>query len=205
MNYFVTAIGTDSGKTIISTIMALALDADYWKPVQAGFPTDTSTVKSLSHGSIHCHPEQFVLNTPASPHAAAAIDDIRIDIDDFILPQSKNDLIIEGAGGIMVPLNNDKLVIDIAVKFDTPIILVSNNYLGSINHTLLSIESLKARHLNTLGIVFNGPPNPSTEQIILHKSNLPCLLKVPQMTDVTLEELKKLSTQLKTNLSDLAR
>lgn len=205
MNYFVTAIGTDSGKTLISTITALALDADYWKPVQAGFPTDTSTVDSLSQGSIYCHTEQFVLNTPSSPHAAAKIDNIQINIDDFQLPPSDKSLVIEGAGGIMVPLNNNDLVIDIAIKFNFPIILVSNNYLGSINHTLLSIEFLKNRGLNTVGIVFNGPANQSTEEIILTKSGLPCLLRVPQLKEITLGELTKLSLKLKVNLSELAR
>ncbi|MEM7108997.1 MAG: dethiobiotin synthase, partial [Bacteroidota bacterium] len=196
--------GTDSGKTIISTIAAMALHADYWKPVQAGFPSDTSVVTTLSHGKIYCHPEQFVLNTPASPHAAAAIDEVHISIDDFNLPKTEKPLIIEGAGGIMVPLNKESLVIDIAIKFNLPIILVSNNYLGSINHTLLSIDYLNKRNLNTLGVIFNGPTNDSTEEIILAKSGLPCLLRVPQMPEKNLQTLIQLSAELKSKISELA-
>lgn len=205
MNYFVTAIGTDSGKTLISALLALALEADYWKPVQAGFPTDTDEIKRITEGKVHCHTERYILNTPASPHAAAAIDNINIQLTDFQLPETQNPLIIEGAGGIMVPLNNNDLVIDISVQLKTPIILVSNNYLGSINHTLLSLEYLKKRQLEVAGIIFNGHPNPATEEVIVRKTSVPCLLKVPQMTQLDLNLLHDLAGQLKTKLDELGR
>ncbi len=203
MNYFVTAIGTDSGKTVISAIISLALEADYWKPVQAGFPTDTSFINELTKGKVHCHPEQFVLNTPASPHAAAPLDDIVIKLDDFKIPSTKNNLVIEGAGGIMVPLNDKDLVIDLALKFNYPVILVSNNYLGSINHTLLSIDYLRQRRVELLGIVFNGPPTPSTEEIILKKTAVPCLLKIPQLNKLDDMALEPYVNELRERLHEL--
>lgn len=204
MNYFVTAIGTDSGKTVVSSILSLALNAEYWKPVQAGFPTDTETVKALTENKVYCHPEQYVLNTPASPHAAAPIDHVEIKLEDFHLPNTHKNLVIEGAGGIMVPLNGTDLVIDLAIKFKTATILVSNNYLGSINHTLLSLEYLKSKKISAIGIIFNGPANKATEEIILLRSKLPCLLKVPQLQEIKFAQLLSLSKELKKNLNELA-
>lgn len=204
MKYFVTAIGTDSGKTVISAILSLALKCDYWKPVQAGFPTDTGTIQHLTNGLVTCHRERHILETPASPHAAAAIDNIRIDLNDFVLPNTEN-LIVEGAGGLMVPLNERDLVIDIAVKFEIPIILVSNNYLGSINHTLLSLEYLKQKDIPIAGIIFNGPSNAATEEIILSKTAAPCLLKLLQFKSLDFQTVHRLAEELKPKVYDLVR
>ncbi|MGD1961714.1 MAG: dethiobiotin synthase [Fulvivirga sp.] len=203
MNYFVTAIGTDSGKTVVSALLGMALNADYWKPVQAGFPTDTERIKQLTNNTIHCHTERYALNTPASPHAAAPIDNVNIKLDDFELPQTNNPLVIEGAGGIMVPLNMKDLVIDLAVRFNTPIVLVSNNYLGSINHTLLSLDYLKDNKLPIAGIIFNGPSNPSTEEVILSKTEAPCLFKIPQLDTINFQVLQKEALKLKTAWYDV--
>jgi dethiobiotin synthetase len=140
MNYFVTAIGTDSGKTLASAILCKALAADYWKPVQAGYPTDSETVKNLVQSpQVHIHSERYIFKTPASPHAAAALESVHIGLQDFTLPNKiSSNLIIEGAGGCLVPLNDRDFVIDLASKFQAEVILVSNLYLGSINHTLLT-------------------------------------------------------------------
>jgi dethiobiotin synthetase len=179
MRYFVTAIGTDSGKTVVSSILCKALQADYWKPVQAGFPRDAETVFQLiGNGHSTIHPETYVFKTAASPHAAASLENVAIKLDDFTVPSHKKDLIIEGAGGCLVPLNDDDFVIDLATQLDAHVILVSNLYLGSINHTLLSWEALTHRKLTVKGIIFNGPANPESERIILHHSKLPCLLRV---------------------------
>jgi dethiobiotin synthetase len=199
-NYFVTAIGTDSGKTLISAILCEALQADYWKPIQAGLPKDADRVAELiSNPQTKIHPERFLLKTPASPHAAARIDGIEINLDDFTLPQTSNSLIIEGAGGCMVPINENDFVIDLAEKFKIEIILVANLYLGSINHTLLTAYLLQQRKLNVKGIVFNGILNAESEQIILRHTQLKCLLKVGQETEITPNVVVKYATILKQN------
>jgi dethiobiotin synthetase len=181
MNYFVTAIGTDSGKTVVSSILCKALQADYWKPVQAGLPRDSDTVFQLiGNGNSKIHPETFLFKTAASPHAAAALENVVINLEDFVLPAHKKDLVIEGAGGCLVPLNDQDFVIDLASKLAAEVILVSDLYLGSINHTMLSYEALACRKLKIKGIIFNGPSNPESERIILHHTKLPCFLHIDQ-------------------------
>lgn len=182
--YFVTGIGTDIGKTVCAAILTEALQADYWKPVQAGGLdfTDTMRVQSLisNHRSFFW-PETFRLAEPMSPHAAARAAGTSIQLADFSLPKTQNHLIIEGAGGLMVPLNDTgALVIDLIQQLGASVILISQNYLGSINHTLLSVEALQARRIPIAGIVFNGPSNSETETIILKITGLKCIGKIPQ-------------------------
>lgn len=178
--YFVTAIGTDSGKTIVSAILTQALQADYWKPIQCGTPKDTDTIKSLiNNGHCMLHHEVHFLKAPMSPHAAAKLEHVEIKLTDFKLPFTEsNCLIIEGAGGVLVPLNDHDFVIDLAQQFDSPLILVCNIYLGSINHSLLTINEIKRRGLKVKGIIFNGVENLETENYILQYSGYRCLLKL---------------------------
>ena len=196
MNYFVTAIDTDSGKTVVSAILCEALEADYWKPVQAGLPIDRETVKNLiSNSRTAIHRETYLLKTPASPHAAENLDGVRIQLKDFIKPDTNNDLIIEGAGGCLVPLNDLNFVIDLAAQFDAEVVLVADLYLGSINHTLLTFKELKHRNLKLKGIIFNGESNPESERIILHHTNLHCLLHIAKeeiMNKITIKKYAKL-------------
>lgn len=189
-NYFVTGIGTNIGKTIVSAILTEALEADYWKPIQAGDleHTDSFKVKDLiSNSTTKIHPEAYRLNKPMSPHAAAKFDNITIDLEKIELPKTTNNLIIEGAGGLMVPLNNKDLIIDLIKKLDVEVILVSQNYLGSINHTLLSLESLKVRKLKVKGVIFNGNPNLETEDYILNYSGVRCLGRIDEHQQLTKE------------------
>lgn len=187
MNYFVTAIDTDSGKTIVSAILCEALQADYWKPIQAGFPRDTETVRALiSNTKTKFHNETFLLNMAASPHAAAKAEGITINLNDFKIPETSNSIVIEGAGGCLVPLNDQDFVIDLPTRFNWPVVLVADLYLGSINHTLLTVEALKKRNINVKGIVFNGS-NPESERIILHHTSLPCFLKIQSEDFITPE------------------
>ncbi len=182
MNYFVTAIGTDSGKTLVSSILVEALKADYWKPVQAGMPTDSETVQDLvSTGQTKIHPETHLLKLPASPHAAAKYEHLSIQMDDFVLPETDNEIVIEGAGGLLVPLNDQDFVIDIAVALNAPVILVANLYLGSINHTLLTIDYLKRNNIEVKGLIFNGESNPESERIIEKHSGYKVLLRLPKL------------------------
>ena len=173
MKLFITGIGTDVGKTIAAAIITEALQADYWKPIQAGDldSSDTHKVKRyISNAKTIFHPNAYSLNTPASPHLAAEIDRITIDLKKITEPITTNHLVVEGAGGVFVPLNTTDCVIDLIQK-DYKIILVSRHYLGSINHTLLSFEALKSRNIKLAGIIFSGDENKATEEIILSKTN----------------------------------
>jgi dethiobiotin synthetase len=172
MKLFITGIGTDVGKTITSAIVTQALEADYWKPIQAGDldNSDSHKIKSqISNSKSQIFENIYKLNTPASPHLAAAIDGITIDLKQIKVPSTDNHLVIEGAGGLLVPLNDNDTIIDL-IKPDYKIILVSRHYLGSINHTLLSFEALKSRNLKVAGIIFSGDENKATEEIILNKT-----------------------------------
>lgn len=203
MKYFITAIDTDSGKTVVSAALALALEADYWKPVQAGFPTDSETVQRLTGGKVIVHKERFLLGTPASPHYAAQVDGVKIALEDFDLPKTENDLIIEGAGGCLVPLNDSQYVIDMAVYLQATVILVSNNYLGSINHTLLTLHYLKQHQIPLAGIIFNGTPNPSTEEIIMQQSPVPCIGTAGRLDRIDEVAVRALGMKLKNGIDEL--
>ena len=156
---FITGIGTEIGKTIVSAALVEKLKADYWKPVQSGDlnNSDTNKVRNLiTNKTSNFHPETYALTQPFSPHKSAAIDGISIDKNKFSIPVTGNKLIIEGAGGLMVPLNTNFLIIDLIKQLNVEVILVSRNYLGSINHTLLSVDALKQRNIPVKGIIFNG-------------------------------------------------
>ncbi len=200
MNYFVTGIGTSSGKTLVSAILTEALQADYWKPVQSGAieGRDVEEVgRLLNNGHSFCYEESYLLKQPVSPHAAAQAEGKTIVLDKILIPQNNgNHLIIEGAGGVLVPLNDKDFVIDIAAKFDAEIILVSNHYLGSINHTLLTIQELKRRNLKVKGIIFNGAPNSESEEIILSHSGYRCLLRIVPETNIDQETVTRYAIKL---------
>ena len=175
--FFITGISTEVGKTIISAIMTQALEADYWKPVQAGelHNSDTHTISNLiTNAKTKLHPSAFDLETPMSPHAAAAIDGIALSVKKIKRPSTKNTLVIEGAGGLLVPINANETMADL-IKPEDKVIVVSRHYLGSINHTLLTIELLKQRKLNVFGIIFNGEEHPSTEEVIATMTAVPIL------------------------------
>ncbi|MDQ3395419.1 MAG: dethiobiotin synthase [Bacteroidota bacterium] len=196
MIFFVTAIGTDSGKTLISAIFSEALGADYWKPVQSGQPKDSDTVKVLVSKKITVHPETYCLNTPASPHVAAKIDGISISLEKFSIPNYKDHLIIEGAGGLLVPLNEEDKIADLIVKLNVPVILVVNLYLGCINHSLLTIEALKIRKITIAALVFNGDPNKESEQQIKKHANTKQVFHVGNEKNVDVEMVKRNAAKL---------
>ncbi len=182
MKIFITGISTDVGKTIASAIITQALEADYWKPVQAGDLNDSDShkiQKYISNNKSILHPNSYALQTPASPHLAAKMDNTTIDLKKIIEPKTKNHLVIEGAGGIFVPLNESDCVIDL-IQQDYKVIVVSRHYLGSINHTLLTIEALKNRGINIAGIIFNGNENLPSESIILNKTQLLCIGRIEE-------------------------
>ncbi len=203
MTYFVSGIGTEIGKTIASAILTEALEADYWKPIQAGDldHSDTDKVKALVSNSIsQFHQESYRLTTPMSPHAAAKKEGLSIEIENIKQPNTTNSLIIEGAGGLLVPLNEQDCIIDLIEQLKVQVILVSQHYLGSINHTLLSIEALKKRHIPIKGILFNGSENHQTEHIILSKTKIPFLGRIPTLPKLSKQTIKKVALEIKKNI-----
>ncbi len=182
MKLFITGISTDVGKTIASAIIVEALQADYWKPIQAGDldHSDTHKVQSLvSNTQSQFHSNSYALQTPASPHLAAAIDGITITMNQIQEPKTTNHLVVEGAGGILVPLNETQSVVDL-IQPDYKVIVVSRHYLGSINHTLLTIEALQNRQIQVAGIIFSGDENKSSESIILSRTAIPLIGRIAQ-------------------------
>jgi dethiobiotin synthetase len=198
MNLFVTAIGTDSGKTIVSSIFCEAFQCDYWKPIQAGLPRDSDTIRELiTNKKTQIHPERYLLQTPASPHAAAKIDGVQLSVSDFTLPVSSRSIIVEGAGGLLVPINDQEFVIDIITHLQVDVILVCNLYLGSINHSLLSFEAIKRRNIKVKAIIFNGEPNAESERIITLHAGIPSLIHIQQEKKIDRETISKYAAQLK--------
>ena len=205
MKLFITGIGTDVGKTIASAIITEALEADYWKPVQAGDlqNSDSQKVKSfLSNEKTVIHPNSYALNTPASPHLAAELDGIVIDLKKIIEPKTENHLVVEGAGGVFVPLNSNDCVIDL-IQSDYKVIVVSRHYLGSINHTLLTIEAMQNRKIAVAGIVFSGNENKATEEIILSKTGVKCIGRIEQEPYFDKNVIKEYADRFRENLLSL--
>lgn len=183
--FIIAGIGTEIGKTVCSAIITKALQADYWKPVQAGNLTDGDAywVQQWVPGT-QVFPSTYALNHPLSPHTAAELDGVSIEIGAFSLPETANNLVVELAGGIMVPLNNEQTNLDLIQHLGLPVILVSKNYLGSINHTLLTYEILKSRNISMAGIIFNGPTNTSGEAFIIKHTGLPVMLRVNEESEI---------------------
>lgn len=201
---FVTGISTGVGKTIASAIFTEALKADYWKPVQAGDldNSDTDRVKSLiSNDKTKFHPCSYELKSPMSPHAAAEIDGIRIDRFHINEPKTVNNLVIEGSGGILVPLNEEDTMFDIIMP-DYKVVVVSRNYLGSINHSLLTINWLQKKGYD-VSVVFSGDANPQTENIILHKTGVSLLGRIDEEKVFNKEVIKKYADRFEGILKSL--
>jgi len=202
----IAGIGTEIGKTVTSAIVVEALRADYWKPVQSGAleDSDTETVRQLISNSVsQFHPEAYRLREPLSPHAAAEIDGVRIDLNQIQVPQTDNALVIELAGGLLVPLNEQDLTIDWVATLGLPVLLVSRNYLGSINHTLLSVEALRSRNIPILGLMFNGPTVPATESIILGHTQLPCIGRIGQEPEITPAVIRRYADAISPTLHEV--
>jgi dethiobiotin synthetase len=205
MKLFITGIGTDVGKTIASAIITEALQADYWKPIQAGDleNSDSHKVKCfLSNKMTVIHPNSYALKTPASPHLAAELDGIVIDLKKIIEPKTENHLVVEGAGGIFVPLNDTDCVIDL-IQSDYKVIVVSRHYLGSINHTLLTIEALQNRKIAIAGIIFSGDENKASEEIILNKTGVKCIGRIEQEPYFDKNVIKEYADLFRENLLNL--
>lgn len=192
--YFVTGIGTSVGKTIVSAVLVKLWNAEYWKPIQSGDleSSDSLMLRALVGDELIVHPERYKLNTPASPHYSAEVDGVEISIQDFQLPETSGNLIVEGAGGMFVPINDQEFIIDLAEHLDLPVILVCSDYLGSINHSLLSFHSLNERGIAVEYIVLNGEFKESSKRILI--KNKPAgskIMEIPQLETVDAAGLEK--------------
>ncbi|MES0491919.1 MAG: dethiobiotin synthase [Leptospirales bacterium] len=201
-NIFITGIGTGVGKTIVSAIFCQALGYDYWKPIQSGEldQSDSIQISKLVDRKKTIHPETYRLQTPISPHAAAAIDGITIDIQNISAPQSENPIIIEGAGGLLVPVNEQHTIADIIAQLDAKVVLVCNHYLGSINHTLLSLAEIHKRNLPLLAIVFNGEANPDSESIIEKMGDCNLILRIPHVKNMDAKWIENGAQKIRSEL-----
>lgn len=205
---FITGIGTDVGKTIVSAILTEALQADYWKPVQAGFDDGTDNLRVealLSNSKTVVHTEAYKLALPASPHIAARQENITVSLDVIagkytdIRAKSTNTLIIEGAGGILVPLNDNEFVADLIVKLQAKVILVSRNYLGSINHSLLTAELCKQKGIDVIGWVFNEQYMHYEEEIV-QWSGYPRIASIPRLEAIDKTVIQKEAARIQQDL-----
>lgn len=202
---FIVGISTEVGKTMISSIVTESLEADYWKPVQSGDldNSDTDKVKRLiSNSKTKFHPNSVALSTPASPHLAAQIDGVELNKSKIHRPKTDNHVVIEGAGGLMVPLNENEMMVDLIQPSDK-IIVVSRHYLGSINHTLMTIETLRNRNLNPSGIIFSGNKKPSTEELILNYAQIEMLGRLEEEPYIDKAVVKEYAEKWNSNLLKL--
>ena len=192
--FLVTGTDTGIGKTVVSAMLVRALNASYFKPVQAGLdePTDTDAVRELSAMPIDRYfPECYRLKEPASPHLSAALEGIEIDIDRLQLPKPEHPLIAEGAGGVMVPLTNSVLFIEVFAKWQLPTILCARTSLGTINHTLLSLAALRDWNVPIHGVIFVGDAHEENESIIPRLGNVKHLGRVPFLNPLDQNSLSR--------------
>lgn len=191
--FIITGTGTGIGKTLASATLMLGLDTDYWKPLQSGTPTDTDTVKSLTAlPASRFHPECHSFKHPLSPHIAAELEGISIDIAGIKPPTTPRTLLIEGAGGLMVPITRSVLIIDLFKSLGAPVILCARTELGTINHTLLSVEALRTRGIPLHGIVFIGPEMKDTQTTILAFTKAKQLGHIPLLETISPNILKQI-------------
>jgi dethiobiotin synthetase len=185
--YVVTGTDTGVGKTVVSAGLAGHLRARYWKPVQAGLDeeTDSDAVRRLTEGRAHVLPERYRLATPCSPHEAARIDGVAIEREALALPEGDGPLIVEGAGGVLVPVSGDTLYADLFAQWRLPVILVARTALGTINHSLLSLEALRARAIAVAGVVFSGDENAASEAAIVRFGQCRHLGRLPRLDPLT--------------------
>ncbi|MDZ7773357.1 MAG: dethiobiotin synthase [Balneolaceae bacterium] len=186
--FMVSGTDTGIGKSLVSAVLTLGLGGVYWKPVQSGLEgeTDTEFVRRVTGlGAEHFRPERWRLNEPLSPHAAAAIDGVEIALDDFELPEHREGpLVVEGAGGLLVPLNGRHMIIDLAERLELPVLLTVRSELGTLNHTFLSLEALRRRDIPVLGVVMNGPRNRSNREAIERFGEVEVLAEIEPLEEI---------------------
>lgn len=191
--FVVTGTNTDIGKTVFAAALTRALDGCYWKPVQAGLEDGTDALRVATLTGLPADrilPEAWRLRTPASPHHAADLEGVRIDADALTLPDCERPLIIEGAGGALVPLNHDVLFADVFARWGLPVVVCASTALGTINHSLLTLEALRARRVPVLGVAFIGPAHDSSEAAVLRFGRVKRLGRLPWLESLTPQTLE---------------
>ncbi len=193
---FVTGTDTGVGKTVVAAMLALGLDGFYWKPIQSGTDDGTDRASVAQWTGLapeRLLPEAYCLRLPASPHLAAAAEGVRIDLDRCARPATKEfrrPLIVEGAGGLLVPLNERELMIDLVARLGFPVVLVARSTLGTINHMLLSLAALRARRLPLAAVILNGPPHPENEAAIRVYGAVESLFTLPPLAPLDAPRLR---------------
>lgn len=193
-NFFVTGTDTEVGKTFVCALLTSGLEAGYWKPVQSGSidGLDSDFVCRASNmDRDKVIPERYVLKKPLSPHLAAEHENIEIDLDDFNLPSCSFPLIVEGAGGVLVPLNRKYQIVHLIKKLDLPCIIVASQRLGMINHTLLTLQVLKDADIEVMGVILNNGINHDHKEAVEHYGNVRVLAQVERMEQINPENMKK--------------
>ncbi|WP_315058783.1 dethiobiotin synthase [Chryseobacterium indoltheticum] len=196
---FVTGIGTEVGKTVCSAILTKYFKADYWKPIQSGdlHFSDSMKIKEWVGENVVIYPERYRLQLAASPHQSAAEEEIFINSNDFKLPETQNNLIVEGAGGLMVPISDEEFIIDLIEKLNLPVALVVRNYLGCINHTLLSLMALEQKNIKLEYLILNGSFPADTERIICKNIQQETkIIRIPDIVNITKENIERITKQL---------
>jgi dethiobiotin synthetase len=196
---FITGIGTEVGKTVCSAVLTKYFKADYWKPVQSGDLdfSDSMKIKNWIGENTLCHPETYRFQLAASPHQSAKEEGITIDLTEFTLPETENNLIVEGAGGLIVPLNDNEFIIDLIERLNIPAALVVRNYLGCINHTLLSISALAQREIKLEYLILNGDFPQDTERVICKNIQQETkIIRIPDLENITKENIESIVKQL---------
>ena len=199
-----TGIHTDIGKTVCAAVLARALQCDYWKPIQAGSldHTDSDTVRQLSD-TTHIHPETYRLQLAASPHTAARAEQVTIALTDLNAPAMQQPLLIETAGGVCSPINDQHVVADLLAHYHWPTVLVTQHYLGSISHTISAIDALKARGIRILGLIVNGDAHAESEQFITQYSQLPILAHIAHMDELSAQNIAQQAERIAPQLGVL--
>jgi dethiobiotin synthetase len=203
MSFTIAGIHTGIGKTVCAAVICQALGYDYWKPVQAGELENSDSIfikRNVNNPNCFIHLERYRLTTPASPHYAAQQDGVEIKPNDFVLPHTTNKLIVETAGGIMSPFATGFLNIDLMQQFNLPVIIVSNNYLGSINHTLLTVAALRQKNIQISGMVFCGDVVEPTRKYIMQYTKLPLLFSIPQFEKIDGDTIAAFAKMVSINL-----
>lgn len=196
---FITGIGTEIGKTVCSAILTKYFKADYWKPIQSGdlHFSDSMKIKEWVSENVIIHPERYRLKLAASPHQSASEEGVLINSNDFKLPETQNNLIVEGAGGLMVPISDEEFIIDLIEKLNLPVALVVRNYLGCINHTLLSLMALEQKNIKLEYLILNGSFPTDTERIICENIQEETkIIRIPEIENITKENIERITKQL---------
>jgi dethiobiotin synthetase len=194
----VAGIGTEVGKSIASAVLCEALGARYWKPVASGAadgPAESVFVSGLLSGGVErVFPETYLFQRSLSPHVAAALEGREVLLEELKIPASSDPVVVELAGGIMVPLNNSETNLDLLKRLRLPVVVVSRHYLGSINHTLLTLEVLRAQGIEVRGIIFNGNELPDTERTITSLGRVEVIGKIPHLEEVNAAAIRKVAS-----------